>query len=257
MQETDPKYSDAEVVEALDPEDSNDDLFQLGGYSDHSKEPPGKVLVKDNHSKIRNDGEEVIQAARNLVYLGQMIKGEEEVGRKNRGGGLESEIKWDKGDKQDDLETVGQENSSPPNPPVPPRRIQQTSVPTSCYAGTRAQERWKANNVAVGRLKKVDNYQLVDGGSTSNRGAREVKVCGAKKGVKAGRGSGRNGDGQEKGVTSGGGSDMIKKMVLQGGCVGDDGGRDVGKRVGSSIMASYITKKRRIKQMGSSSVKGN
>ena len=160
MQETNLKDSDAEVVEALDPEDSNDDLFQLGGYSDHSKEPPGKVLVKDNHSKIRNDGEEVIQAARNLVYLGQMIKGEEEVGRKNRGGGLESEIKWDKGDKQDDLETVGQENSSPPNPPVPPRRIQGKIGPPSCYVRTRSQDREKENNLPVRRSTKGYRHQV-------------------------------------------------------------------------------------------------
>ena len=37
---------------------------------------------------------------------------------------------------------------------------------------------------------------------------------------------------------------MTKKMVLQGGCVGDDGEIAVGKRGGSSTMASYLPKKK-------------
>ena len=57
VQETNPKDSDAEVVEALDPEDSEAALFQLGGDSDHRKEPPGNAVGKDNHSKTRKDGE--------------------------------------------------------------------------------------------------------------------------------------------------------------------------------------------------------
>ena len=51
MQETDPKDLDDEVMEALYPEDSEAALFQLVGDSDHIKEPPGKAVGKDNHSK--------------------------------------------------------------------------------------------------------------------------------------------------------------------------------------------------------------
>ena len=36
---------------------------------------------------------------------------------------------------------------------------------------------------------------------------------------------------------------MTKNMVVQGGCVGDDGDSAVGNRGGSSTMASYIPKK--------------
>ena len=54
-----------------------------------------------------------------------------------------------------------------------------------------------------------------------------------------------------------GGSDMTKNMVVQGGCVGDDGDSAVGNRGGSSTMASYLPKKRRRKQMVSSLIKGN
>ena len=93
-----------------------------------------------------------------------MIKGEEEVGRKNRGGDLESAIKEERGKKgddfetvgQEDLETVGQEDSAPPAPPAPPRRILRKSGPPSCYVGTRSQDQDKANNAAVRRSTKVD-----------------------------------------------------------------------------------------------------
>ena len=57
VQETYLNDSDAEVVKGLDPEDSEAGLFQLGGDSDHSKEPPGKDMEKDNHSKKRRMGE--------------------------------------------------------------------------------------------------------------------------------------------------------------------------------------------------------
>ena len=40
-----------------------------------------------------------------------------------------------------------------------------------------------------------------------------------------------------------GGSDITKKTVVQGGCVGDDGDSDVGKRDGSSRMANNLLKK--------------
>ena len=49
VQETDPKYSVAEVVEALDLEYSEDSLFQLGGYSDQIEELTGKSVGKDDH----------------------------------------------------------------------------------------------------------------------------------------------------------------------------------------------------------------
>ena len=72
-----------------------------------------------------------------------MIKGEDEFGRKNIGDDLESDIKEDRGKTWDDLETfgqedlfktvnqecletVGQEDCAPPDPPTPPRRSQQT-----------------------------------------------------------------------------------------------------------------------------------
>ena len=51
---------------------------------------------------------------------------------------------------------------------------------------------------------------------------------------------GGNGGGQEKGVTELVGSDMTKKMEVQGCCVGDDGDSAVGKRGGSSTMAVYL-----------------
>ena len=85
----------------------------------------------------------MIQAVSDLVNLEQVIKGADKVGRKNRGGDLESVIKEYMGRKegglekfgqedlfetfeQEDLEIVGQEDSAPPDPPVPPRRSQQT-----------------------------------------------------------------------------------------------------------------------------------
>ena len=74
MEETDPKYFNSVVVEALYPEDSEYYTFQLGRDSDYSKEPPGKVVGKDDHSKTRKCGEEVIQDARNLEDLEQVIK---------------------------------------------------------------------------------------------------------------------------------------------------------------------------------------
>ena len=51
MQETDRKYLDAEVVEALVSEDSKAALLQLVGDSDHIEEPPCKAMEKDNHEK--------------------------------------------------------------------------------------------------------------------------------------------------------------------------------------------------------------
>ena len=107
VQETDPKYSDAEVMEVLYQEDSEAVLFQLGRCSDHIKEPPGKELGKEFHSKTRKDREEVIQAARNLVHLEQVIKGAQKVVSNIRGNDLEPGIKkyrWKKGGY---LETVG------------------------------------------------------------------------------------------------------------------------------------------------------
>ena len=88
----------------------------------------------------------MIQAASDFGGLEKMIKGLDEVRRKNRGDDLESVFKEDRGKKlynletvgqedlfksveQEDLETVGKEDSSPPNspdPPNPPRRIQIT-----------------------------------------------------------------------------------------------------------------------------------
>ena len=84
VQDIDPKYFDAEVVEALDRENSETDMFQLGGDSDHSKEPPWKFMGKCDHSKTSNDGEEVVQAAINSVDFEQVIEGADEVRRKNR-----------------------------------------------------------------------------------------------------------------------------------------------------------------------------
>ena len=46
---------------------------------------------------------------------------------------------------------------------------------------------------------------------------------------------------------------MIKKMGVQGGCVGGGVGSDVGKRGGSSTITRYLPKK----QMGGSLVKRN
>ena len=108
VQETDPKDSDSEIAEVLDPEDSETTLFQLGGDSGHSEEPPWKSVGKDDHPETRKGGEEVIQAARNLVYLEQLINGEEKSRRKNRGDYLESVIKEYRGKKGGSLETVGQ-----------------------------------------------------------------------------------------------------------------------------------------------------
>ena len=67
VQENNPKYLDAEVVEALVPEYYEAALLQLGGDSGHSKEPPWKAVGKYDHSKTRKDGEEVIQDASDLV----------------------------------------------------------------------------------------------------------------------------------------------------------------------------------------------
>ena len=41
----------AEVGKALDREYSEDVLFHLGGYYDHSEELPGKAVGKDNQLK--------------------------------------------------------------------------------------------------------------------------------------------------------------------------------------------------------------
>ena len=51
----------------------------------------------------------MIQAVSDLVNLEQMIKGAYKVGRKNRGGDLESVIKEYRGKKGDNFETVGKE----------------------------------------------------------------------------------------------------------------------------------------------------
>ena len=75
VQETNPKYSDAEVVEALVPEDFEAALLQLGWDSNHSKEPTWKEVGKDDHSKTRKDGEEVIQAASKFGRFGEIDKG--------------------------------------------------------------------------------------------------------------------------------------------------------------------------------------
>ena len=56
-------------MEALVPKYYEAALLQLGGDSDHSKEPPWKAVEKDNHSKTMKDGEEVIHAAIDLVDL--------------------------------------------------------------------------------------------------------------------------------------------------------------------------------------------
>ena len=56
VQETNPKDLDAELLEDLVPEDSETDLLQLGGYSDHREELPWKAEVKDDHSNTRKDG---------------------------------------------------------------------------------------------------------------------------------------------------------------------------------------------------------
>ena len=69
VQENNPKYSDAEVVVDLNSEDSESAMLKLGEYYDHIEEPPWKAVGKDNHSKTRKDGEEVIQYASNLVNL--------------------------------------------------------------------------------------------------------------------------------------------------------------------------------------------
>ena len=55
-----------------------------------------------------------------------MIKGADEVGRNYRGDDLISMIKYYRGNKGNDLETVGREDSAPPDPPDPPRRSQIT-----------------------------------------------------------------------------------------------------------------------------------
>ena len=93
LQENDPKDLDDEAVEALVPENPEDAMLQLGGYSDNSEETPWKAVGKYNHLKIRKGGEEVIQAASDLVDLEQVIKGADEVRRKNRGDDLYSMIK--------------------------------------------------------------------------------------------------------------------------------------------------------------------
>ena len=84
-----------------------------------------------------------------------------------------------------------------------------------------------------------------------------MKGGGAENRVKSGGELGGKGGSREKYVKALGGSDMTKKMVLQGGSVGYDGDSAVGKRGGSSTMASYFLKKKRIKYMGSSLVKGD
>ena len=64
-------------------------------------------MRKYYHSKTRNNGEEVIQAASDLVDSEQVIKVAEKAGRKSKGDDLESDIKEDRREKGDDLETVG------------------------------------------------------------------------------------------------------------------------------------------------------
>ena len=75
------------------------------------------------------------------------------------------------------------------------------------------------------------------GGSAENR-------------VKSGGELGGKGGSREKYVKAYGGSDMTKKMVLQGGYVGYDGDSAVGKRGGSSTMASYFLEKKKNKIYG-------
>ena len=82
------------------------------------------------------------------------------------------------------------------------------------------------NNVVVRRSKKSYWQQVVDYGSTRNKGDREMKVGGAEQGVKAG-----------------GRSYITKKMGVKVGCVGDDRDSNVGKRGRSSTMARYLLKK--------------
>ena len=80
---------------------------------------------------------------------------------------------------------------------------------------------------------KVYWQQVGSGGSTRKRGFRGV-----------------NGGGAEKIVKAGGVSDMINKMVVQGSCYGDDGGSSVGKRGGSSTMASSLQQQKNKKTEG-------
>ena len=56
------------------------------------------------------------------------------------------------------------------------------------------------------RSTKGDQHQVGDGGSTSKRGAREVKGRSAEKGLKEVGGSGGKGGGAEKLLKIGGGS---------------------------------------------------
>ena len=49
VQKTNPKDSDAEILEALVLEDSETYLLQSSGDSDHIKEPPCKAVGKDDH----------------------------------------------------------------------------------------------------------------------------------------------------------------------------------------------------------------
>ena len=49
IQETNQKYSDSKVLKDLDPEDSEAAMFQFGGDSDRSEEPPGKAVGKYDH----------------------------------------------------------------------------------------------------------------------------------------------------------------------------------------------------------------
>ena len=65
----------------------------MDGNYDHSEELPGEAMGKDDHSKTRRDGEEVIQDASDLVNLEQVIKGAKKIGRNNIGGDLESAVK--------------------------------------------------------------------------------------------------------------------------------------------------------------------
>ena len=125
--------------------------------------------------------------------------------------------------RQKYLETVVQEDSVQP---APPRRSWRKSCITSLYVGTRPKEREKTNNVAVMNFTKGDLQQVGYGGSTKKRGYREVK-----------------GGGAEKVVNSGVVSDITNRIGVKWVCVGGDEGSAVGKRVGSSKMASYLPKR--------------
>ena len=82
---------------------------------------------------------------------------------------------------QEDLESVGKEDSTPPEPPAQPRISQQNIGTPSFYVRTRSQEREKSKDFAVRRPTKGYQQQVGDVGSTRKIGDREVKGGGAEK----------------------------------------------------------------------------